>query len=99
MAGLGSTVSLYPLELVKTRMQVTNRSVLAYSSFFHAIQTVYKSEGISGFYKGLFPAALASSTSWGGYFFVYEASKQRKLSNKIDNSPLDSIDHVNRAKD
>lgn len=77
-AGLVSTGALYPLELIKTRMQVFQKDA-GYSSTYQSLRSVLRSEGASGLYRGMTPALLASSGSWGGYFYFYELSKKRKL--------------------
>eukprot|EP01039_Chlorochromonas_danica_P008501 gene8501-9371_t len=91
MGGLVSTVSLYPLELVKTRMQVIDDKAV-YRSFTQAVRSIVQSEGVVGLYSGLVPAVVASSGSWGGYFFFYESSKRRKLSHKPQG--LNTVDHL-----
>jgi hypothetical protein len=105
LAGAASTVSMYPLELIKTRMQVTSNVSLAYRSLPSTIRSVFLYEGFYGFYRGMTPAIVASSGSWGGYFYLYELAKKRKLdgceaqsssSSKTLGSlrKLNTIDHV-----
>lgn len=95
MAGMTSTITLYPLELIKTRMQVTNSSNVAYKSVNNAFQRILMNEGVLGFYRGVIPALIASSASWGGYFYCYELAKKRKQSWKTrNNQQLDTLDHV-----
>lgn len=89
-----ATVALYPLELVKTRMQVVESTKSPYSSLAKSFTTVVAREGYLGFYQGLFPAAIAAGGSWGGYFYFYEASKKRIQSNRTNKNKLDVIDHV-----
>ena len=100
-----ATVALYPLELIKTRMQVVDaRAPIGeggatasaavdaassskvsslhagpYSSIYSSARTVWKQESVTGFYKGMGPAMVASAGSWGAYFYLYEYSKERKL--------------------
>lgn len=74
--------SLYPLELIKTRMQVVGGENKVYRSFSKALVSVYRTEGMRGFFQGLSPALFAASGSWGGYFYFYEKSKDRKLQSK-----------------
>jgi hypothetical protein len=71
--------TLYPLDLVKTRMQVVSDNGGAYRSITKAFRTVIANEGYKGLYQGMSPALFAASGSWGGYFFFYERSKNRKL--------------------
>jgi solute carrier family 25 folate transporter 32 len=97
--GLASTAVLYPLELIKIRMQVIDsKDRGAYKNINSSIRYIYSRQGIHGFYRGLSPAIVASSGSWGGYFYFYELSKKRKLknnnSNKDFNSKLGVFDHL-----
>lgn len=85
---------LYPIELIKTRMQVINDSTEVYRSFTKGLRTVYLKEGIKGLYQGITPALIASSGSWGGYFYFYELSKQRKTKYLLPSQQLQIIDHV-----
>eukprot|EP01036_Dinobryon_divergens_P036853 gene36853-48068_t len=98
--GLVATVSLFPLELVKTRMQVIDGNrLLQYKSIYSAFRTVIQNEGILGLYQGVTPSIIAASGSWGGYFYFYELSKLRKLQwmHGQDHSPtvkLSTSDHL-----
>jgi hypothetical protein len=60
-------------------MQVIGSENKVYRSFTRAAASVYRLEGIRGFFQGLSPAVFAASGSWGGYFYFYELSKERKL--------------------
>jgi hypothetical protein len=77
--GLGSTVALYPLELLKIRMQVIEGSTSPYRSLYGSFSTVLRQEGFKGFYNGVTPAIIASAASWGGFFYFYEYCKAMKL--------------------
>lgn len=88
---LFSVASLYPLELVKTRMQVIRDGADSYRSMGRAFEMVVKREGFTGLYQGVGPALFAASGSWGGYFFFYEESKNRKMGS---GSKLTTVDHV-----
>lgn len=105
LGGLTSTVALYPLELIKTRMQVAEVPVASaatstlqgrlrnpYGSVLGALQQVLRNEGVRGLYKGVTPAMIASSGSWGGYFYFYERSKSRKLGQ--GGGALTTVDHL-----
>ena len=99
LGGSVSTVLLYPLELVKTRMQViessgTTMQSRGYHSMHSATRTVLAKEGFLGLYQGLFPAVIASAGSWGFYFLLYENSKQRKLRSFENGTKLSTIDHL-----
>lgn len=84
---------LYPLELLKIRMQVVESAKSPYRSFSSAFKTVIKGEGVNGLYKGMLPACIAAAGAWGGYFFFYEHAKKRMLANN-DDKPLGVGAHV-----
>ncbi len=75
-------------------MQVAGEVNKTYRSFTKSIQSVFKNEGIKGFYQGVTPALFAASGSWGGYFFFYEKSKSRKQALLVDGTKLDTVDIV-----
>ena len=83
--GSVSTALLFPLDLVKIRMQVNEESsnrILSRQqrpTIASSLRNVVKYEGFMGLYQGLSPALLASAVSWGGYFFLYEGMKKQAL--------------------
>lgn len=104
-AGFISTLTLYPLELIKIRMQVTNISTPEYSTLWKAFTHVVRHEGYIGLYRGMAPSMIASAGSWGGYFHFYEIAKQNKINikrtipgilpaNDQNSLKLNSIDHL-----
>lgn len=84
--GAFSTALLYPLDLIKVRLQVNedpraSKSALTSPkpprlSSMQMFRVIVRHEGILGLYQGLIPAVVGSSVSWGGYFFVYEGLKR-----------------------
>lgn len=125
--GCVSTILLYPLDLIKVRMQVNeepfhffgnsktsnertksgiSRNNFNTSSSYKPIPTpaqqqpqiqtqikiqrsilsqfrgVVRKEGLLGLYQGLSPALVASTISWGGYFYFYESIKHELLRKK-----------------
>lgn len=77
-AGLVSTITFYPLELLKTRMQVIEATNKHYRGISPAVRSIIAKEGFAGFYRGMLPGILAASGSWGGYFYLYEYAKDRR---------------------
>merc|ERR1712129_274430 len=61
-AGIGATLHVQPLDLVKTRMQVAKSSVGTKISTLGVISGVIKSEGILTMYTGLSAALLRQAT-------------------------------------
>lgn len=82
LGGTVSTITLYPLDLIKVRLQV-NEDELAASARGKRLNSctvfraVLRHEGVAGLYQGLSPAVIGSGVSWGGYLFLYEAMKRR----------------------
>ncbi|GAQ81348.1 mitochondrial substrate carrier protein [Klebsormidium nitens] len=79
-AGLGSTLLLHPLDVIKTRLQVQDGAGLQipkYRGTFHAFRSILQNEGGRALYGGLGPAILGSSISWGIYFSYYSGAKRR----------------------
>ncbi len=92
--GSASTVLLFPLDLVKVRLQVNEKSGgkgIHTRSIVHTLRGVVRHEGLVGLYQGLGPALLGSSVSWGGYFFFYEAIKGEMISRKEKDRPISSL--------
>ncbi|XP_065843602.1 solute carrier family 25 member 32-like [Oscarella lobularis] len=76
--GFASTLLLHPLDLVKIRFQVNegiDSSRPQYRHTFDAIRSIFRTEGIRGLYKGLTPNLAGSCTSWGIFFYAYNAIK------------------------
>jgi len=63
-AGMGATVFVQPLDLVKNRMQLSGAGggKAQYNSSFHALTTILKNEGITGIYSGLSAGLLRQAT-------------------------------------
>ena len=63
--GVGAT-SVYPLNLVRTRLQASGSPAhpQRYTSMFDAAWVTYKNEGWRGFYRGLFPTLAKVSVTY-----------------------------------
>uniref|UniRef100_A0A914D0U4 Mitochondrial 2-oxoglutarate/malate carrier protein n=1 Tax=Acrobeloides nanus TaxID=290746 RepID=A0A914D0U4_9BILA len=54
LAGMGGTLFVQPLDLVKNRMQLSGTTgKKEYRSSFHALRTIIASEGVFAVYNGL----------------------------------------------
>ena len=94
VAGGMATATLYPLDLVKTRLQVQQER----RGIVSAMRNIVQREGVRGLYQGLGPALLGNTVTWGGYFFFYEAAKQRKLGSAAGPArQLSSLEHLAAA--
>ncbi|EFA77930.1 mitochondrial substrate carrier family protein [Heterostelium album PN500] len=72
---------MYPLDVVRTRLQVQGSSIIkqtfpVYTGTFNGMKNIYKYEGLRGFYKGFLPSEVGYLSSKIVYFGVYEQSKQ-----------------------
>ncbi|KAJ8008643.1 hypothetical protein DPEC_G00107000 [Dallia pectoralis] len=64
LAGMGATVFVQPLDLVKNRMQLSGQGgkVREYRTSFHALASILKNEGLGGIYTGLSAGLLRQAT-------------------------------------
>ncbi|XP_034146427.1 mitochondrial 2-oxoglutarate/malate carrier protein [Esox lucius] len=64
LAGMGATVFVQPLDLVKNRMQLSGQGgkVREYKTSFHALASILKNEGLGGIYTGLSAGLLRQAT-------------------------------------
>lgn len=69
-AGGTSTIAMHPLDLVKTRMQVTGGTTMS------QIRSVYRGNGIAGLYRGLGTNLIGGMLGWGFYFAWYGRVKK-----------------------
>jgi solute carrier family 25 2-oxodicarboxylate transporter 21 len=67
MAGMTECVAIAPFEVVKIRMQASNR-LNSYKSVPHCASSILKAEGPLGFMSGI-ETALWRSGSWSGIYF------------------------------
>lgn len=91
IAGIGSgticTLLCSPLDVTKIRLQIqgafANRAPKYSGSLLNISRTIYREEGIGGFYKGLTPALCTVPLFWGIYWSTYDQAK-RKIDRDID---------------
>ena len=83
VAGLTTTVLLYPLDLIKVRFQAfegrtgPGAASRTYRTTLGAFATAVRSDGARSLYQGLGPSVAANTVSWALYFALYEAAKRR----------------------
>lgn len=75
IAGATGAILVYPIDLVKTRMQNQRSSVVGepqmYKNSMDCVSKVFRNEGLKGFYSGIGPQLLVST------FFEQEWSGQK----------------------
>lgn len=73
---LGATC-VYPLQVVRTRMQAQRcKTGAAYDGMSDMFRRTFQHEGVRGFYKGIFPNLLKVVPSASITYMVYEAMKK-----------------------
>ncbi|XP_020700701.1 folate transporter 1, chloroplastic isoform X5 [Dendrobium catenatum] len=81
IAGFSTVAVLHPLDVVRTRFQVSDgrggSCLPLYKNTVHAIYSIARMEGLRGLYAGFYPAVFGSTVSWGLYFFFYSRAKAR----------------------
>ena len=64
----------YPTDLIRRRLQLQSfdSSVPVYHDARDMIKKIYKSEGLIGFYRGLFPNYCKSFIQWSIHFYMLQ---------------------------
>ncbi|XP_054894113.1 mitochondrial 2-oxodicarboxylate carrier [Poeciliopsis prolifica] len=77
-AGLVEICLMHPLDVVKTRFQIQRGSSdpTSYKSLRDCFRTIFRKEGILGFYKGILPPILAETPKRAVKFFTFEQYKK-----------------------
>ena len=91
-AGGISKTLVYPLDTIKKRLQgqalrsslgTSLSSLPHYTGFINCISSIYATEGLQGFYRGLTPTVLKSITATAITFTSYEFAKGHLLEKDI----------------
>lgn len=72
LSGLSAWMFIYPMDLIKTTIQSSNEK----KEIKQVVNNIYKTGGISSFYKGFSLACMRCMPLHGGVFFGYEMSKK-----------------------
>ncbi|KAF9186915.1 ADP/ATP carrier protein [Haplosporangium sp. Z 767] len=87
----------YPLDIIKTRMQVRSKSSAntsdpdVYQSTTDAVQKILKSEGLPGLYAGLFSGLLGTASQNFAYFYWYTFIRSGYISRQPAGAALSTI--------
>mmetsp|Transcript_4821 Transcript_4821/g.9552 ORF Transcript_4821/g.9552 Transcript_4821/m.9552 type:complete len:295 (-) Transcript_4821:848-1732(-) len=96
LGGSVSTALLFPLDLIKVRMQVNETLVSSTCkkmgrydrSIISSFRSIIRYEGVRGLYGGLTPSLAGSGMSWGGYFYFYERIKGAMVHHRNERGKL-----------
>jgi len=76
LAGAATKAILYPLDVVKKRLQVSGWSVMgerhSYRGMLHCLSTLVTREGLPGLYRGFTPAMVKAVATTSIHFSAYE---------------------------
>ncbi|CAH0392385.1 unnamed protein product [Bemisia tabaci] len=75
--GVASTLILHPLDLLKIRFSVCDDRTpdRKHLGLKQTVQSIYRTEGWEGFFKGAYPNFFGCGLSWGFYFLFYSDLK------------------------
>ncbi|KAG9338996.1 hypothetical protein JZ751_024394 [Albula glossodonta] len=87
LAGMGATVFVQPLDLVKNRMQLSGQGSKAreYKTSLHALASILRNEGVGGIYTGLSAGLLRQATYTTTRLGIYTVLFERMT--KADGTP------------
>jgi solute carrier family 25 carnitine/acylcarnitine transporter 20/29 len=76
LTGIIVWLATFPIDVVKTKIQVDSFSSPKFKSMMDCIQKTHKTNGLVGFYKGFSPCLLRAIPANGATFLAYEAASQ-----------------------
>ncbi|XP_019188206.1 PREDICTED: mitoferrin-like [Ipomoea nil] len=94
IAGMVEHMAMFPVDTVKTQMQAVGFCPIKSVGIRHAVQSILKSEGVAGFYRGIGAMALGAGPAHAVYFSVYELCKEAFSGGNPSNSAAHSASGV-----
>ncbi|KAL6045296.1 Nicotinamide adenine dinucleotide transporter 1, chloroplastic [Balamuthia mandrillaris] len=80
VAAVLTNFTLYPLDLLRTRLQAQAHKEVLAKSRFRAIRAVltqtWQQGGVRGFYVGLIPGLIGPTTAWASFMLAYKWGQQ-----------------------
>jgi solute carrier family 25 ornithine transporter 2/15 len=76
LGGVSFWISVFPADVIKSRVQINSSSELAKKGFFAALVSVAREEGISNLYSGLKPTIIRSFFATGALFVAVEWTRK-----------------------
>ncbi|EXJ88916.1 solute carrier family 25, member 46 [Capronia epimyces CBS 606.96] len=84
-AGIAEHTVMYPVDLMKTRMQIINPSAGGlYTGLSHAVSTIYRIEGLRTLWRGVTSVIVGAGPAHAVYFGTYEVIKEMAGGNRAD---------------
>lgn len=89
VAGMVEHMAMFPVDLVKTRMQMLESAGgFGHRGVYKAFFSIVKKEGPMGLYRGIGAMGLGAGPAHAVYFAVYETVKQKLGGNRVGHHPL-----------
>jgi solute carrier family 25 phosphate transporter 23/24/25/41 len=82
-AGTATSVLTAPIDRAKILQQVSEKRV----GLYQCLRSIYRNDGLKGYYRGLSGNIIAQSSFYGSFFPVYHLAKV-ELKNHIDNDAV-----------
>lgn len=74
--GISYWLACYPLDMIKSRVQLSNTPLSGLGYIHREMQYVIREQGFKGLYRGLSPSLLRSIPAAGATFFAYERTRE-----------------------
>ncbi|KAL8213910.1 hypothetical protein R6Q57_003359 [Mikania cordata] len=88
VAGMVEHMAMFPIDTIKTRMQVLGSCPIKSASLRQALQSILISDGPAGLYRGIGAMGLGAGPAHAVYFSVYEMCKRKFISSQNPNNPV-----------
>lgn len=89
LAGIAEHTATYPIDAIKTRMQVIRPHPSAvYTGLLHAVNSIRTSEGLGRLWRGVGSVVMGAGPAHALYFATYEAAKSVLIVREAANDPL-----------
>eukprot|EP00249_Psilotum_nudum_P017706 c26451_g1_i3 orf=445-1434(-) len=89
IAGMVEHMAMFPVDTLKTRMQVlASAGGSIHSALSTAFTSIMKSEGLLGLYKGIGAMGLGAGPAHAAYFAIYEFCKEQFGGNQAGHHPV-----------
>ncbi|GMH09025.1 hypothetical protein Nepgr_010865 [Nepenthes gracilis] len=75
VAGCVEHMAMFPVDTIKTRMQALGSCPIRFVGFRSALQSILKTDGPAGLYRGIAAMGLGAGPAHAVYFSVYEFSE------------------------
>jgi len=73
-AGMCFWFSVFPIDAIKTKIQIDNMASPQFKSTMDCVRQTYRTQGFGGFWRGLTPCLVRSVPVNSGTFIVYEST-------------------------